>query len=506
MQNCTVFYSWQSDLPNPTNRSLIQKALENVARSIREDKSITVEPRIDRDTEGKPGSPDIADVIFEKIASCDIFACDVSIIGKTRNRYTPNPNVLIELGYAMKSLGPERIIMIMNTAFGEPERLPFDLNKKRVLRYRIEEGADAKAAERRELEKTVDKAIRAILRHLDEMESKAEEDTEPLTLKEKCKQVILDGNLQQWRRLTDEIWSPIPSRILEWKPRAEKSWGKADSAQRKALRFEAVEICMTCIVPIFVALQNGRKDFWKEAARSLQQLALLEKRIGAGFTDIIEIGSHTLYFAGSLGMSIAAETRQLDFVDAWMRLPMPHKQLGDTTEKPWAQMPHAHRLWGHYFPPNPEPLHCPLKVSQSEGLTGFFPDKKRLEKYLFLANLAQSLFELGRRMENADCRKSLEETYTNRFARRIELDVWPIWTLMKPDDFRTSTWGLFESSENILRFVLQDSVPPETFWRSWKTWKQLCVDNIMRGEMQRTAPQMIRANFLMLPGEPQIMD
>ena len=47
-----VFYSWQSDLPNRTNRSFIQQALENIAKSIRADDSIDVEPVIDRDTQG----------------------------------------------------------------------------------------------------------------------------------------------------------------------------------------------------------------------------------------------------------------------------------------------------------------------------------------------------------------------------------------------------------------------------------------------------------------------
>jgi hypothetical protein len=45
-----IFYSWQSDLPNATNRSFIQRALENVAKSIKIDDTIDVEPVIDRDT------------------------------------------------------------------------------------------------------------------------------------------------------------------------------------------------------------------------------------------------------------------------------------------------------------------------------------------------------------------------------------------------------------------------------------------------------------------------
>jgi len=44
---CKVFYSWQTDLPNSTNRGFIQTALEKAAKSIRDDESIVIEPVID---------------------------------------------------------------------------------------------------------------------------------------------------------------------------------------------------------------------------------------------------------------------------------------------------------------------------------------------------------------------------------------------------------------------------------------------------------------------------
>ena len=131
-----VFYSWQSDLPNSTNRGLIHQALERAAKEIRSDNSIAVEPVIDRDTAGIPGSPDIAATILEKIDNCEVFACDVSIINPgAETRPTPNPNVLIELGYALKRLGWSRVIMILNTEFGDVNILPFDLRMKRILTY-----------------------------------------------------------------------------------------------------------------------------------------------------------------------------------------------------------------------------------------------------------------------------------------------------------------------------------------------------------------------------------
>jgi hypothetical protein len=42
----TVFYSWQSDLPNNTNRGFIETALDRAVKSIAADDSIQVEPVI----------------------------------------------------------------------------------------------------------------------------------------------------------------------------------------------------------------------------------------------------------------------------------------------------------------------------------------------------------------------------------------------------------------------------------------------------------------------------
>lgn len=98
-----MFYSWQSDSPGNTNRNLISTALENAIDEIKNDETIEVEPVIDRDTLGIAGSPDISHSIFSKIDSTSVFVCDVSIIDSEAKKPSPNPNVLIELGYAIKS-------------------------------------------------------------------------------------------------------------------------------------------------------------------------------------------------------------------------------------------------------------------------------------------------------------------------------------------------------------------------------------------------------------------
>jgi hypothetical protein len=169
---CRVFYSWQTDLPNTTNRGFIQSALESAANSIRDDESIKIEPVIDRDTAGVPGAPDIADTILAKIEKSQIFVADVSIINKTeKSRKIPNPNVLVELGYAMKTLGLDRIIMVMNTTFGKPELLPFDLRMRRVITYEMPENEQNRSVERKKLSAMFERGIRSILNEIDQEET-----------------------------------------------------------------------------------------------------------------------------------------------------------------------------------------------------------------------------------------------------------------------------------------------------------------------------------------------
>lgn len=158
-----IFYSWQSDLPNATNRGFIGTALERAAKAIRDDGSIEVQPVVDRDTAGVGGSPDISATIFSKIDAAAVFVGDVSIIGSTGTRPTPNPNVLIELGYAKKALGPERVVMVMNTAFGAPEELPFDLRPRRVVTYHMPATDEDRAPERRRLEARLEAELRTVL-------------------------------------------------------------------------------------------------------------------------------------------------------------------------------------------------------------------------------------------------------------------------------------------------------------------------------------------------------
>jgi hypothetical protein len=160
-----IFYSWQSDLANSTNRSFILDALNKAVDNLANDDDLTIEPVLDRDTAGVPGSPDIGQTIFSKIEKATAFVCDISIINSSgaADRKTPNPNVLIELGFALHALGQNKVIMVMNTAHGGPELLPFDLRQKRVSGYDAKESDEDKATKRRDFARVLTDAIKAIL-------------------------------------------------------------------------------------------------------------------------------------------------------------------------------------------------------------------------------------------------------------------------------------------------------------------------------------------------------
>lgn len=193
-----IFYSWQSDLPNRTNRALIEKGLKQAIKNIRASLSIQNAERpldaelvLDRDTKGVAGSPDIALTIFEKVSNSNIFVADVSIInndfktpvtaeqkGNVQFRPMPNPNVLLELGYAARHLRWDNIICLFNTAFGDRSELPFDLRPRRILSYQATRLENDLATVRNQLSLGLQSAIQAIVNVHEEKEMEAAQKSE----------------------------------------------------------------------------------------------------------------------------------------------------------------------------------------------------------------------------------------------------------------------------------------------------------------------------------------
>ena len=139
----TIFYSWQSDISPSKHRYFIEQCLKNALEELEQDVNIYME--YDRDTVGVKGSPDISQTIFEKIDKSVLFVCDISIINSTcQCKKTPNPNVLMELGYAVNKLGWERVICLFDANTGEIEDLPFDIRQKRVTVFNPDKGKTEK--------------------------------------------------------------------------------------------------------------------------------------------------------------------------------------------------------------------------------------------------------------------------------------------------------------------------------------------------------------------------
>lgn len=140
MESCTIFYSWQSDVK--ASRNFISDCLKRLPQKLKDLSAI----EISRDTEGLAGAPNIGDAIYDKIDHADIFVADVTIINsESTGRKTPNPNVLIELGYAIKALGWNRIILLFDRDFGSVEELPFDINHQRMTGYSLGEETKSQA-------------------------------------------------------------------------------------------------------------------------------------------------------------------------------------------------------------------------------------------------------------------------------------------------------------------------------------------------------------------------
>jgi hypothetical protein len=147
-----IFWSWQSDLDPLRHRHFIKSALEAAIAQASQELDIedADRPKLDHDTKGMPGMVDIPATILNKIATATLFVADITPIGKADNgKALPNPNVMIELGWAFQKPGYDRIIAVYNSAEGwKPEELPFDIRHRRPMSYNLPTSSDKSAREK----------------------------------------------------------------------------------------------------------------------------------------------------------------------------------------------------------------------------------------------------------------------------------------------------------------------------------------------------------------------
>lgn len=134
-----LFFSWQSE--DKKSRKALDLALQNAVDALK-DKGISL--KIDHSTLGESGMPSIDQTILRKIDDCDIFLADVTPVdryhqtlgnGQQVTKEIPNPNVLLELGYAMSALGVGYVIVAAHQGNWIPSNMPFDINHHTIYSF-----------------------------------------------------------------------------------------------------------------------------------------------------------------------------------------------------------------------------------------------------------------------------------------------------------------------------------------------------------------------------------
>lgn len=142
----TVFWSWQSDLDGRVTRDVIRYALDEAIKILAADLEEADRPSLTSDTQGVAGTPDIVATILRKIDEAAVFVGDVTPIAVSEtDKACANPNVLLEMGYANKTLTEHRVIQVWNTAFegATLDKLPFDMRGRRgPMDFHLPSGAD----------------------------------------------------------------------------------------------------------------------------------------------------------------------------------------------------------------------------------------------------------------------------------------------------------------------------------------------------------------------------
>lgn len=128
MEEVKVFYSWQSDLEDKTHRYLIRGCINQALKQLSTSDRVFL---LDESTANVPGCPDIPNTIINKIDSAAIFIADLTPITKYKNKFLPNPNVLLEFGYALKTLTSDNVLSVIDEDYVDNiNDLPFDISHR----------------------------------------------------------------------------------------------------------------------------------------------------------------------------------------------------------------------------------------------------------------------------------------------------------------------------------------------------------------------------------------
>ncbi|SMC95075.1 hypothetical protein [Pedobacter nyackensis] len=175
-----IFFSWQMTTDVKYNKRFILNCIEKAVKKLKNKPEFSnIEFIILEGITGEAGSPQVASLIVdERIPNCDIFIADLSVVNHiswlgreiqnlTGNKYKPfqNNNVIYEYGVAYNSLGEQKIIGVLNSAFGSPNQnpsnIPFDLAHIRFpIEYNYSKDKDKKEEVEKQLVSNLTKAIK----------------------------------------------------------------------------------------------------------------------------------------------------------------------------------------------------------------------------------------------------------------------------------------------------------------------------------------------------------
>lgn len=142
-----AFYSWQSDKKDVSQK--IETALKNKFKEM-EKRGIYIE--LVKATDGISGGRVLEEVILENIKRCDFFIADLTPVARHTNcdgktKLVPNPNCMLEFGYALRHFHPECVIAYMQLEdYDNHHELPFDLNHRTYNHFKP--GVNVKIDER----------------------------------------------------------------------------------------------------------------------------------------------------------------------------------------------------------------------------------------------------------------------------------------------------------------------------------------------------------------------
>lgn len=296
-------------------------ALEALAGDATLEEALRDGLELDKDTKNVPGSPPIFSTILAKIDRAAIFIPDLTSVAKRSDgELIPNPNVLIEYGGALKTLGHSRMIPVMNIAYGNPklERLPFDLAHLRFpVTFDLPEGAsdgDRRSA-REGLAQDLTDALRTIFES-EEFKTQTLKTPKPPAFP---RQKSVAGSMARFR---------FPNKPLGL---------QSDSFARLIGQPESSELRLgegaACWLRLMPAIDPGRRlrvlDI-KDQALELAMMPILHTAHSIGFVRGSDGGGYYSVEGDNTTRSVAYvfKTGEIWLVDSWLAQ-VPHVELNE---------------------------------------------------------------------------------------------------------------------------------------------------------------------------------